>query len=150
MESETKTPSDELGDILKAAQADGDVTRLLGKFMERYMQQQEDHEHAMARYLDKLIDDAGGDAVPAQLCFKPGVTQLAGALARGAIAGTYKLGVMSLATKDTPGNFKPGERVLINITFVPDAVLQVITFMETSGLVMADASGALRNPFGVA
>jgi hypothetical protein len=148
----TKEQTDE--EVLSAAitqalnaGADGldEVQRLLIQHLQRHIAKGTD---PMAAVLDKLIDDAGGDAVAAQLVFKPGMDIKAGALARGPVPGTYKLGIMGQATKDTPGQYKAGEKVLINIVFAADAVLQVMTFMPTSGIVTNQ--GLPVNPFGSA
>lgn len=94
----------------------------------------------MKEFLEKLIDDAGGEAVAVQVCFKPGHVMQAGALARGPVEGLFKLGVGAQATKDTPGNFKPGELVICDIVFEADAVMQVLTFNASAGLVMPDST----------
>lgn len=105
----------------------------------------------MGRYLDQLIDEGQGEAVICQLCFKPAGVMQAGALARGPVDGTYKLGIGAQATKDTPGDFKPGAMLTCSVVFEPDAVMQVITFLEHSGIVspaaMPSGSGP-ANPYG--
>lgn len=90
------------------------------------------------QHLEELIDASPDKVVAVQLCFKPGMAMQAGALARGPVAGTFKLGVGARATKDTPGNFRPGETVICDIVFEADAVMQVLSFTSSSGLMTPD------------
>jgi hypothetical protein len=100
----------------------------------------------MERYLMMLIDEAkraGDETALVQLRFKPGLQMQAGALKNGPIQGMFQLVTMAMATKDTPGGFKPGDQILCTMTFAADAVQEVFTFVRHEGGRIVAPSGVL-------
>ncbi len=80
----------------------------------------------MADLLDKLIAESPDGFVQLQVCFKPGVTTNAGLLRKGPVDGTYCLGTGTRATADTPGGFRAGEAVMVEMLFEAEAVQTVV------------------------
>ncbi len=90
----------------------------------------------IAKYLDKLIDEAPEGVVEVQLLFTPGVKMQAGAVRRcGDFEGLYEFCTPVQANEDMEDGTKAGQMVLVNIVFDPAAVLQVITTLKTSGII---------------
>ena len=90
----------------------------------------------IAKYLDKLIDDAVEGVAQVQLLFTPGVKMQAGAVRRCAdFEGLYEFCTPVQATEDLEDGTKAGAMILVNIVFDPAAVLQVITTLKTSGII---------------
>jgi hypothetical protein len=95
----------------------------------------------IAKYLDKLIDDADEGVAQVQLLFAPGVKVQAGGVRRCEAAdGLYEFCTPVQATEDLDDGTKAGQTIVVNIVFDPTSILQVITQMETSGIIQPLAS----------
>ena len=84
----------------------------------------------MANLLDALIEESEDEeGAEVQITFRPGITTTAGILRKGPVSDTYCLGTASRATADTPGDFHPGDVVVIEQLFQADAVQTVARMM---------------------
>ena len=92
--------------------------------------------------IERLLNDllTGEEAIEVQIAFTPGLQVSSGALKRGPVAGTYCLGTLSQATEHTPGDYKPGDFVMIEQIFDASAVQRVMRAVPTSGLITPGAS----------
>lgn len=89
----------------------------------------------MKLLLDKLIDDAEGEAIKCQVMFQPGGQAMAGAVKKGPIEGIYMFGTV-VEEVGTDGR-STGHAVMINQYFDANAVQRIAMAMtdeETEAL----------------
>ena len=91
----------------------------------------------MEKLLESMLED--DDVIQCQISFSPGMVTQAGALKKGPIKGIYCLGTPSMATKDTPGDYKEGELVMVEQLFEADAVQCIMRFMEQETRIVTPA-----------